>query len=456
MIKNATSYAMRNVPRYTSYPTAPHFHDGIDGKTYAAWLGEQEPSEPLSLYLHVPFCREICHYCGCHTKATRKDAPLIAYTDILLKEIDLVADALGGARPVSHIHWGGGTPSLLPRQCLEDIAARLQRHFNLTEDAEHAIELDPRFVSKELAKTLKRISITRTSLGVQDFDPVVQKAIGRPQSFEVVSKAVAHLRAEGLEALNFDLMYGLPHQSEETILDTINKTLDLTPSRIALFGYAHVPWMKKHQRLIDEDSLPDAATRIALADLARDALVASGYVQIGLDHFALPKDSMAIALKAGTLRRNFQGYTTDTSRSLIGFGVSSIGCVPQGYIQNASDVGAWTRSVEAGELPIVKGFALTDDDRARAEIIESLMTDHMVDAIAVGTKHGAPIDDLGCSIHALDEYARDGLVVVDGGKVQVTETGKPYVRLVASAFDSYFGKAANAPGQAPARHSMAV
>lgn len=456
MIKNATSYAMRNVPRYTSYPTAPHFHDGIDGKAYAAWLHEQAPDEPLSLYLHVPFCREICHYCGCHTKATRKDAPLISYAETLLKEIDLVADALGSSRPVSHIHWGGGTPSLLPRPCFEAIAARLQDRFDLVDNAEHAIELDPRFVTADLAATLKRIGVTRTSLGVQDFDPVVQKAIGRPQSFDIVSKAVGYLRAEGLDALNFDLMYGLPHQSEETILDTINKTLDLAPSRIALFGYAHVPWMKKHQRLIDEASLPDAATRIALADLARDALVASGYVQIGLDHFALPEDTMAIALNAGTLRRNFQGYTTDTSRSLVGFGVSSIGCVPQGYIQNASDVGAWTRAIDAGDLPIVKGFALSDDDRARAEIIESLMTDHVVDALAIGTKHGAPMADLDCSIHALDEYARDGLVVVNGGKVEVTETGKPYVRLVASAFDSYFGKASTTAGQAPARHSMAV
>ncbi|NBN78782.1 oxygen-independent coproporphyrinogen III oxidase [Microvirga tunisiensis] len=447
-------YGTRNVPRYTSYPTAPHFNEGVDGPLYARWLEELPAATRLSLYLHVPFCRDICHYCGCHTKASRRDAPLERYAETLAREIELVGEHLGTRHPVSHIHWGGGTPSLLPAARLEDLASRLGRVFELMPGIEHAMELDPRHVGAGLARTLAAIGITRVSLGVQDMDDTVQKAIGRVQSLEVVTAATRHLRDAGLTSINFDLMYGLPHQSRDTILETVARTVELRPARIALFGYAHVPWMKKHQRLIDEAALPAPAERLAMAGLAREALIAAGYVAIGLDHFALPEDSMAIALADGSLKRNFQGYTTDTGEALVGFGVSSIGRLPQGHVQNAADTGAWERAIQSGGLPIVRGFAMSAEDNARADIIEQLMTDYRVDLDAVMRRHGLTLACLSASLDKLAPLMADGVVARAGSVVSVPEDARPYVRVAAAAFDAYLGQAA-ASAIAP-RHSMAV
>ncbi|MEP3048797.1 MAG: oxygen-independent coproporphyrinogen III oxidase [Roseibium sp.] len=454
MTKDTLSYAMRNVPRYTSYPTAPHFHDGVTTETYSKWLEAIGPNDSLSLYLHVPYCREICHYCGCHTKATRQDAPLEAYGKTLLKEIELTAAHLQQAGPVKHIHWGGGTPSLLPRQSLVDLTKLLSQLFDFAPDIEHAIELDPRLVTRELAETLAMTGVNRASLGVQDFDLQVQKAIGRVQPYETVVKAVEHLRAVGLNDLNFDLMYGLPGQTESTIRDTVAKTLSLRPGRIALFGYAHVPWMRKHQRLIDEATLPFAKERLVLADLSRQELLDAGYVAIGLDHFALPDDSMAIALADGSLKRNFQGYTTDQGEQLIGLGVSSIGKVSGGFIQNLPDVGNWTRCIEAGDLPISKGLALSKDDRLRGRIIEELMTNYTCDLERVCGDFGSDLSGLNSSLTSLEELAADGLVKFqreyrENTRVVVTEAGRPYVRLAAAAFDAYLA-------DSQTRHSAAV
>lgn len=453
MSKIDLSYAMRTVPRYTSYPTAPHFHSGIKAGDYADWLRQLGPDDSLSLYLHVPFCKQICHYCGCHTKATRKEMPLIAYGKTLAQELELVGQHLQDAGPVKHIHWGGGTPSLLPRESFIELAGLMRTLFNYAPDLEHAIELDPRLVSSDLAETLAMIGVTRTSLGVQDFDLKVQEAIGRVQPFEVVEKATGYLRAAGLEALNFDLMYGLPHQTEATIRDTVEKTVRLNPGRIALFGYAHVPWMRKHQKLIDESQLPSPAERVRLAEIARQDLIDAGYVPIGLDHFARADDSMAVALEAGDLKRNFQGYTTDRGEQLIGFGVSSIGRLSQGYIQNMPDVGSWRRAILAGQLPVARGLALSTDDLLRGHIIEQLMTSYHVDLGEACRAFETEVGELAGSVDALDELAEDGLVHVKDNVVSVPQAGKPYVRLVAAAFDAYLGDSQSATG---ARHSMAV
>ncbi|TYC52882.1 oxygen-independent coproporphyrinogen III oxidase [Rhodobacterales bacterium] len=458
MMKDSLSYALRNVPRYTSYPTAPHFHSGVDAETYSDWLGSLTPEDSLSLYLHVPYCREICHYCGCHTKASRRDAPLKAYAATLAQEISLVARHIEKAGPVRHIHWGGGTPSLLPRQDLIDLAGLMRVLFDFAPDLEHAIELDPRLVTSELADTLVKIGVNRASLGVQDFDPAVQKAIGRVQPFEVVAQCVDQLRTAGLDALSFDLMYGLPGQTAETILDTVEKTVALAPGRIALFGYAHVPWMRKHQRLIDENALPQASERLKLSHVARAALAEAGYVAIGLDHFALPTDSMSIALANGSLKRNFQGYTTDQGEQLIGFGVSSIGRLSRGYIQNHPDVGHWQRSIQANLLPVAKGVALSADDLARARIIEELMTNYTCDVTPVCRSFGLADEDLADAFSALEELAADGLVRVersdnDNARIRITDAGRPYVRLAAAAFDAYL---ADSLASGKARHSAAV
>ncbi|MEI2384254.1 oxygen-independent coproporphyrinogen III oxidase [Breoghania sp. JC706] len=441
-------YANRNVPRYTSYPTAPHFSAQVDADAYAGWLADL-PDRAVSLYLHVPYCREICHYCGCNTKASRRDGPIAAYGETLIDEIRLVRALIGAPRRASHIHWGGGTPSLMPRASFLKIVETLREGFEIEPDCEHAIELDPRTVTPELAETLAMAGVTRTSLGVQDFDPRVQEAIGRIQPEAVVEAAVAALRGVGLSAMNFDLMYGLPGQSEASIRRTAEHALALEPSRIALFGYAHVPWFKKNQTLIREADLPDAPARRMLAEAARDEIVAAGYVAIGLDHFAHPDDTMAIALADGTLHRNFQGYTTDDADMLIGFGASSIGRLPQGYVQNAPDVAGWQRAIDAGRAPIVRGIALDADDRARADIIEALMTNYVVDVEAVAARHGLDPATLSDGFERLEELVGDGLVEIDGWRVTVTETGQPFVRVAAAAFDSYL-----AAGHA--RHSVAV
>ena len=442
-------YATRSVPRYTSYPTAPHFGDGVDGALYASWLAGLGDEAPVSLYLHVPYCRAICHYCGCHTKAALKDDPVIDYARGLVAEIALVRAAIGRRLRVGHIHWGGGTPSLLPIPSFRAVVTALREAFEILPTAEHAMELDPRTVTPELAAALAEAGITRASLGVQDFDEAVQVAIGRIQPIETVTAAVDALRGAGIAAINFDLMYGLPHQTAATIRRTIELAHGFSPSRIALFGYAHVPWFKKHQRLIDEAALPGATERIALERTARAALADYGYEPIGLDHFALPNDDMAIAAKSGDLHRNFQGYTTDTCDTLIGFGASSIGQTAFGFVQNDPDIGRWRRAIEKGNLPIAKGKAVDDDDRLRAAIIERIMCDYAVDLDAVCAAHGVTTDAVADAFERLEEPARDGLVAIDGHRLTVSEAGKPLVRIVAAAFDVYLARAA-------ARHSVAV
>ncbi|PLW74891.1 oxygen-independent coproporphyrinogen III oxidase [Cohaesibacter celericrescens] len=442
-------YASRAVPRYTSYPTAPHFSSEVGKDVYAKWLSMIDSDTPISLYLHVPFCQSMCHYCGCYTKITQKEKPLQDYADMLVKEVELVASKLPDGQPVSHIHWGGGTPSILPRDAFLRVVNAVKTHFSLTSGMEHAIELDPRTVNPHLAETLAQAGINRASLGVQDFDLKVQEAVGRVQPYDIVKAAVEALRAVGIREINLDLMYGLPYQSRKTIQETVDLTASLDPSRLALFGYAHVPWMKKHQRLIPEDLLPNAAERIALFDDASAALAAYGYEKIGLDHFAKADDPLAVAAHEGTMRRNFQGYTTDEADILIGLGASSIGKLPQGYMQNSPDFAGWVRSVEAGELPIARGLEMDQDDRARATIIMSIMTAYEVNVAAVAEAFSVDLEPLRACYDQLTELLQDGVAERDGDVVRVTHQGRPLVRLVASVFDAYLqtGKG---------RHSVAV
>lgn len=443
------TYATHAVPRYTSYPTAPHFSGAIGPKQARAWLSCLDSGTTLSLYLHVPFCRQLCLYCGCNTKMVRRIEPVAAYGETLQREIDLVADILGGRRPVRRIHWGGGTPSMLPQPVLARIVERLAARFDLSALTEHAIELDPRHVTPELARHLASLGIDRVSFGVQDFTMTVQAAIGRIQPIEVVAAAVGAVRAAGITRISFDLMYGLPRQSVEDAARSAALAAELEPQRIALFGYAHVPWFKPHQRLIDEASLPDAETRLAQAAAAHDALVDHGFRAIGLDHFARPDDPLTLALAQGRLRRNFQGYTDDDAGALIGLGASAIGALPQGFLQNAPDLPGYLRAIAAGQLATVKGLALTEDDRLRGDIIERLMCDLEVDVAALCARHETPPEALLPAFDALEPLCRDGLARTDGFRVMVTEAGRPFARLVAAAFDAYLGRGA-------ARHSKAV
>jgi len=437
----------RAVPRYTSYPTAPNFSPAVDAEVYGAWLAALPADAALSLYLHVPFCRELCHYCGCHTKATLRDEPIKAYAQSLVQEIALIADH-AGERRVTHVHWGGGTPSILDCDLLKFVTEALARDFDLSAMREHAIELDPRYLTRRLAETLLEIGVNRASLGVQDFSEHVQQAAGRIQPFETVRQAVDTLREVGIDRINIDLMYGLPKQSVADVRRTVTLAHSLGPQRVAVFGYAHVPWFRPQQRLISDADLPSSAERLAQAEAAHETLVRFGYRPVGLDHYAKPDDKLVA--QGGRVLRNFQGYTDDDADALIGLGASAISRLPQGFAQNAPAVGNYSRAVSAGKLATVKGIELSADDRLRAHIIERLMCDMAIDldAAADATGYGSATDFSG-EIASLQPFQDNGSVEIDGRRIRITESGRPYMRLVASVFDTYLA-------QAKSRHSVAV
>ncbi|HYD29400.1 MAG TPA: oxygen-independent coproporphyrinogen III oxidase [Azospirillaceae bacterium] len=442
------------VPRYTSFPTAPHFTPQAGAENYRAWLSALDPAgDSASLYLHVPFCRVLCWYCGCHTKIVNQYDPVAAYLDVLKREIALVADALPGRIKVRHIHWGGGTPTMAAPADFEAVMALLRQRFDVAEDAEVAVEIDPRTLTEEMAQALGRAGVNRASLGVQDFDPAVQEAIHRHQPLEVTQRTLDWLRGVGIGHINLDLMYGLPKQTEETCRKSAETALTLDPDRLAVFGYAHVPWMKKHQKLMDEAALPDGQARWRQFSVISQVLGGAGLQPIGLDHFAKPGDELAVAQRAGTLHRNFQGYTTDASEVLLGFGCSSIGETPQGYAQNQPDTRLYMETVKEGRLPIAKGLKITAEDRMRRDLIVRLMCDLGVDLDAVAARHGADAALFEPDLARLDGLAADGLAVVDGHRVTVPEAARPLVRAVAAAFDPYL-QASLASGTA--RHSKAI
>jgi oxygen-independent coproporphyrinogen-3 oxidase len=439
----------RNVPRYTSYPTAPHFTPSVGPEIYKSWLDSLREDAALSLYLHVPFCAQLCLYCGCNTKVTLRRPPIEAYADRLIAEIGLVAGEVGRRR-IAHLHWGGGTPSILGPEALSKIHATLAAAFNLEDIGEHAIELDPRHVTPALARSLAQIGVNRVSVGVQDLNVSVQKAIGRVQPFETLMSVVAMLAEAGITKINFDLMYGLPRQTLNDIRETILQAHALSPSRLAVFGYGHVPWMKPHQRLIDEAALPGFGERQAQAATAHALLVDLGYQPIGLDHYARRDDELAVAARDGRLRRNFQGYTTDQSDALIGLGASAIGRFPLGYVQNASDIGGYSRAIESRQFATVKGIAISAGDRLRACVIERLLCDMSVDLDAVMNDVGSELrGGFADELKSLIPFERDGLVDIEGHRIKVTEKGRPFLRVLASAFDVYLQ-------EKPGRHSMAV
>lgn len=430
------------VPRYTSYPTAPHFHAGVDAAVYSRWLAELPEEAEVSLYLHVPFCDRLCLYCGCNTSVVRQEAPKRAYARHLAEEVSMVAESLGRRGRVTAVHWGGGTPTCLPADCLTGIMDHIRSQFDVAPDAEVAIEIDPVSLTAGALNAIALMGVNRASLGVQDFDERVQEAIGRPQTFAQTAAAADRLRALGITSLNLDLIYGLPFQTEESVARTARQALQLGAGRIAVFGYAHVPWMKKHQALIQDESLPGAQARFAQTNAIRKILEEEGgYIPVGLDHFAKPTDAMAQAARSGALQRGFQGYTTDAAPVLIGLGASSIGALPQGYVQNASSVPAYNAAIAAQKFAVARGVSLSADDRLRRDVINAIMCDLTAEIPLV----------LRADAAALQQFAADGLVTWDGHRVTVTERGRPFVRNAAAVFDAYLQHAEAAP-----RHATAV
>ncbi len=441
----------RRVARYTSYPTAPHFHAGVDADQYCKWLADIPQDSPLSLYMHIPFCGVLCWYCGCQATVINRYSPVSSYLDNLGRELDLLIDVLGEGRPVSALHWGGGTPNTMNPDDIRGWADRLKQRFLFQEGYDFSIEIDPRLLTREQVDAFGDAGVTRLSFGVQDFDHRVQKAINRIQPYEETKQSVDWFREAGVEKINFDLLYGLPHQTVETIERTVDQAMELRPDRIALFGYAHVPWMRKHQNLIDESVLPGAELRLDMARAAMQRIESHGMVAIGLDHFAQPDDSLTVAQREGRLRRNFQGYTDDPCDVLIGIGASSIGSLPQGYIQNAAEVNDWRAALDAGRLPVVRGIALNQDDKLRRSVIERLMCDLTVDLGDVCRQFGRPEDYLDGCLPDLRTQMDDGLVIVDGRSVTVPEEQRQWMRIPAATFDAYFS---DSPGQP--RHARAV
>jgi oxygen-independent coproporphyrinogen-3 oxidase len=441
-------YADGEVPRYTSYPTAPHFSAAVDEDVYRDWLAAVPPWTELSLYVHVPFCRSMCWYCACHTTVTARTAPVGRYLAALSREIELVADALPTRLAAGHVHFGGGSPTMMAPSEMAALAALLSSRFAIQPAAEVAIEIDPRTLETEMIAALADAGFNRASIGVQSFDPVVQRAINRIQSFETTAGAVERLRRRGIDRINFDLIYGLPGQTIASCLDTVDQAVSLAPDRIAIFGYAHVPSFKLHQRKIDEAMLPDGSARLEQARAMADALVQAGYRQIGLDHFARPDDPLAAAAETGALHRNFQGYTTDACPALIGLGSSSIGRLDQGYVQNVVLISEYQKRVMEGRLPVLRGIAVSADDRLRAAVIERLMCDHKVDLEKVCAQFGADPAQF-ANLPALEPLAADGVIERHGGLIAVTPEARPLVRSVAAAFDRYLGKGI-------ARHSRAA
>lgn len=438
-----------NVPRYTSYPTAAQFTPAVGPAAWTGWMAEAPLDRPVSLYVHLPFCKRLCWYCGCNTRAVNRAGTISDYVELLAKEAAMVANVAGRRLAIGSLHLGGGTPNMLSPADLDRLFGALSEAFDMGAGDQIAAELDPAVLTRDWVRAAARHGLNRASLGVQDLSPQVQQAVNRIEPFAVIGQAVGWLREAGVRSLNLDLMYGLPRQGVAQVLATLEQILTLRPERIALFGYAHVPWMKPHQKLIDEAELPGGQARFAQSQAAARMLGAAGYQSIGLDHFALPDDPLAVAAREGRMRRNFQGYVVDEAPVLIGLGASSIGQTPGGYVQNITVERDWREAVAEGRLPIARGVALSADDRFRGEIIERLMCDFAVDLDAVCARHGRAPSDLAEALARLAPVQADGLLVREGGRVRMTEAGQPFVRVACAAFDASLRPSA-------ARHARAV
>ncbi len=437
------------VPRYTSYPTAPHFTESVGPEVYAGWLAALGEENHLSLYAHIPYCDRLCWFCACHTKQTLRYEPVEAYLKGLHAEIADIGRRVSSATPVTALHFGGGSPTLLRPDDMRALKACLAENFTFAGDAEISVEMDPNDLDEARHDALAEIGMTRASLGIQDFDPKVQKAINRIQTFEQTRGVVEAARVRGVRSVNCDILYGLPYQTMETLAETVRAVISLAPDRIALFGYAHVPWMKKHQTMIDEAALPGIVARFAQMRMAAEMLVAAGYEAVGIDHFALPADRLAIAARNGTLRRNFQGYTDDQADALIGLGASAIGQLPQGYIQNMPATGEYLRRAEEGGIAAVRGYALTEEDRARAFVIERVMCDFDFSFTDVAARFPAFSGIIRAEANAFAASDRDALCRIEGDRFLLTATGRPFARTIAAVFDAHL-----ASGRG--RHSVAV
>jgi len=430
-------------PRYTSYPTAVQFGTDFGPQEYrnaAAQSNGRGASRPLSLYVHIPFCASPCFYCGCNRVITRSESRAIAYLARLKREVELQAELFPRTRPVDQLHFGGGTPTFFQMAELGNLVAHLRRHFSLGEQPgrEYSIEIDPRTVTPDGIRELAALGFNRMSLGVQDFDENVQRAVNRLQPAAETLLTIDAARAAGVASISLDLIYGLPRQTTASFERTLEQVLDARPDRLAVYAYAHMPQLFKAQRQLKPEELPDAATRLSLLGLTVRKLTDAGYVYIGMDHFALPTDELVTAKRRRTLQRNFQGYSTHADCDLVGLGVSAIGRIGDTYAQNHKLLSDYDAAIDSGDLAIHRGRRLNADDLIRRDVIQQLMCHESVDTLAVGERHG--VDFKRYFRHELEDLQRlqaDGLIYVLGGTFGVTEAGRLLVRTVAMVFDAY-------------------
>jgi oxygen-independent coproporphyrinogen-3 oxidase len=447
-------------PRYTSYPPAPHFTSDVGSAEARALYEARGPgSPPLSLYAHLPFCEAMCTYCACNVVISRDRAIVERYLAGLSKEIALAADALaGGTREVVQLHLGGGTPTYFPPDALERLHDRIAARFDVARDAEVAIEVDPRVTTDEHVRALARRGWNRMSMGIQDFDPRVQAAVERVQGEEETAALVARAREAGFSSVNVDLMYGLPHQTLDGFRRTLAAVLErLDPDRVSLFGYAHVPWLKAHQKRIDAAALPSGRERLALFQAGVEAFVGAGYEFIGIDHFAKPRDELSVARRSGGLHRNFMGFHTRAGTDMVALGITGIGDVGGSYLQNRHKITAWERDLAEGRLPVERGYVRTEDDRRRGAVIQAVMCNGRVPAAVL-----APDDPSrwrerwAAEVERLAPFVEDGIAVLDESGLSLTPLGRLFARNVAMTFDAHLGRtpAGRRPG-AP-RYSRTV
>jgi len=424
------------VPRYTSYPTAPHFSTAVQARQFGEWIGAIPEGSGISLYLHIPFCRRLCWFCACRTQGVRSKDPVEAYLATLKDEIGLVAKALPKDVKLARMHWGGGTPTLLDAAQIADLAKTVTGHIPFQAGAEFSVEIDPNEVDDTRLDALAAAGMNRSSIGIQDFDPKIQEVIGREQGFEVTKAVVDKLRARGIRSLNADVLFGLPHQTTASIDATTRKLLDLRPDRVALYGYAHVPWMAKRQTMIPEEHLPNSVERLGLFEHARDIYLEAGYRGIGIDHFALADDGLAVAEREGRLRRNFQGYTDDDCSALIGLGASAISKFRQGYVQNASATASYLAQVRAGVFASARGHRLTPTDQVRARVIEQIMCSFGLDLDSLRAEFGEVPASLMAEISSVvDRFAP--YVEKTASGILIHKRGRSLTRMIAREFDAY-------------------
>lgn len=426
-------------PRYTSYPTADRFHPGHGAAQHARHLRERDAAQqPLALYVHLPFCQSICYYCGCNKVVTRDRGKRPRYLENLLREIGMQTDLLRGTHRASQMHWGGGTPNYFDLDQMQAIAGRVRECFDVDADAEWSIEVDPRTLALDTVDGLAQMGFRRMSIGVQDFDPRVQRAINRIQSEACTDGVMRRARAQGFRSINLDLIYGLPLQHEGSFARTLDSLVALAPDRVALYNYAHLPALFKPQRRINEADLPSAEQRIALLSLAIERLTQAGYLYIGMDHFARPDDDLAVAQREGRLHRNFQGYSTHADSDLMAFGLSSISRVGSSYAQNAKDLESYYDLIEGGQLPFVRGVELSEDDHLRADLIQQLMCHFTLHMPSFGFRHRIAFEDyFHDELESMAPFVEAGLVELDSQHLHITPSGRFFVRNVCMAFDRY-------------------